>query len=121
MNLIYVLLPYAIGFVGWVSVTYGLARLTLAKDPVREYVHVQTAAKLPGRGILSAVFSGIAVIGTLGAVFFGNTGDNWISYVSFLLPEVAACGISIRIVCIFTELSWVKIVQDSENVRTEGK
>ena len=60
---VYILLPYAAGLCGSVSVCWALLRLGISKPPLREYVYQETVLKLPGRAVFTACCSVIALIG----------------------------------------------------------
>ncbi|MGM9537966.1 MAG: hypothetical protein ACI3VN_06500, partial [Candidatus Onthomonas sp.] len=82
----YVMLPYAAGLVGAISLCWGLGRLTAGGDPLRAYVYEQTVEKLPGRAMVTAVMAGLTLLGSLvRLILSGFSGKVWGSLLFFAL------------------------------------
>lgn len=65
----WIVLPYIIGLVAAVSEIWAICRLSTAGEQIREYVFQATAKQLPARSFLTALFSGVAILGEAVNVF----------------------------------------------------
>lgn len=62
-NCFYVLLPYAGGLLGSVSLLWAVCRIIYWGDPLREYVYNATVLKISARGIITAAFTACTLAG----------------------------------------------------------
>lgn len=110
---IYVILPYALGLMGAISLGWALCRLSCAGDALKEYIYEVTVKKLPHRAIATIVLN-IAAI--LGLVVLGITRRNQVKLWHMLLfaaLELAAVIGAVIIHKIAGRLRW--------NVKTGAK
>ena len=84
----WLLLPYMAGLLAAVYVVYLLVRLTAGGEPLRAYIHEQTAQKLPGSCKLAGVLAAITVAAKLVQLALG--GQNLPAGLLFALLQAAA-------------------------------
>lgn len=84
---VYVILPYASGLLGGVSVCWGLGRLTAGGDPVRDYVFAASAGKIPERAVFTTAGADMAMAGELIYVFRHGLEGKPEGFVLFFLLE----------------------------------
>ena len=68
----WLLLPYMAGLLAGVYVLYLLVRLTAGGDPLRAYIHEQTAQKLPGVCLAAAVLAALTAVAQLVQLALGG-------------------------------------------------
>ena len=104
----YMLIPYAAGLMGAVSLCWGLGRLTAGGDPLRAYVYQETVEKLPSRAALTAAAAGLTMIGAvIRLICSGFDGKMWDSFL-FLGLEAAVLGLSLLMRGRIHRQTWTK-------------
>ncbi len=66
---VWAVLPYVLALVACASEIWAICRLSMAGEQIREYVFQATAKQLPGRSFLTALCSGVAILGEIVNVF----------------------------------------------------
>lgn len=85
----WIVLPYIIGLVAAVSEIWAIYRLSTAGEQIREYVFQTTAKQLPARSFLTALFSGVAILGEAVNVFvLPFDGEIWAGLLLMFLETV---------------------------------
>ncbi|MCD7736244.1 MAG: hypothetical protein LUI07_04660 [Lachnospiraceae bacterium] len=95
----WVLLPYAAALAASVSLVWGAYALMDGGDPLPDHIYRQSIEKLPGRGLLAAALSGLAILGELiNLIRQGQFTGTVPSALLYLLFEAAAlaCGLLLR-------------------------
>ena len=90
----WLLLPYMAGLLAGVYVLYLLVRLTAGGDPLRAYIHEQTAQKLPGVCLAAAVLAALTAAAQLVQLALG--GQNLAARLLFAALQTAAAAAFIR-------------------------
>ena len=90
----WLLLPYMAGLLAGVYVLYLLVRLTAGGDPLRAYIHEQTAQKLPGVCLAAAVLAALTAAAQLVQLALG--GQNLAARLLFAAVQTVAAAAFIR-------------------------
>ena len=90
----WLLLPYMAGLLAGVYVLYLLVRLTAGGDPLRAYIHEQTAQKLPGVCLAVAVLAALTAAAQLVQLALG--GQNLAARLLFAALQTVAAAAFIR-------------------------
>ena len=90
----WLLLPYMAGLLAGVYVLYLLVRLTAGGDPLRAYIHEQTAQKLPGVCLAAAVLAALTAVAQLVQLALG--GQNLAARLLFAALQTVAAAAFIR-------------------------
>lgn len=90
----WLLLPYMTGLLAGVYVLYLLVRLTAGGDPLRAYIHEQTAQKLPGVCLAAAVLAALTAAAQLVQLALG--GQNLAARLLFAALQTVAAAAFIR-------------------------
>ena len=90
----WLLLPYMAGLLEGVYVLYLLVRLTAGGDPLRAYIHEQTAQKLPGVCLAAAVLAALTAAAQLVQLALG--GQNLAARLLFAALQTVAAVAFIR-------------------------
>ena len=90
----WLLLPYMAGLLAGVYVLYLLVRLTAGGDPLRAYIHEQTAHKLPGVCLAAAVLAALTAAAQLVQLALG--GQNLAARLLFAALQTVAAAAFIR-------------------------
>ena len=90
----WLLLPYMAGLLAGVYVLYLLVRLTAGGDPLRSYIHEQTAQKLPGVCLAAAVLAALPAVAQLVQLALG--GQNLAARLLFAALQTVAAAAFIR-------------------------
>lgn len=90
----WLLLPYMAGLLAGVYVLYLLVRLTAGGDPLRAYIHEQTAQKLPGVCLAAAVLAALPAVAQLVQLALG--GQNLAARLLFAALQTVAAAAFIR-------------------------
>ena len=90
----WLLLPYMAGLLAGVYVLYLLVRLTAGGDPLRAYIHEQTAQKLPGVCLAAAVLAALTAAAQLVQLALG--GQNLAARLLFDALQTVAAAAFIR-------------------------
>ena len=90
----WLLLPYMAGLLAGVYVLYLLVRLTAGGDPLRAYIHEQTAQKLPGVCLAAAVLAALTATAQLVQLALG--GQNLAARLLFAALQTVAAAAFIR-------------------------
>ena len=90
----WLLLPYMAGLLAAVYVVYLLVRLTAGGDPLRAYIHEQTAQKLPGVCLAAAVLAALTAAAQLVQLALG--GQNLAARLLFAALQTVAAAAFIR-------------------------
>lgn len=90
----WLLLPYMAGLLAGVYVLYLLVRLTAGGDPLRAYIHEQTAQKLPGVCLAAAVLAALTAAAQL--VQLALSGQNLAARLLFAALQTVAAAAFIR-------------------------
>ena len=90
----WLLLPYMAGLLAGVYVLYLLVRLTAGGDPLRAYIHEQTAQKLPGVCLAAAVLAALTAAAQLVQLALG--GQNLATWLLFAALQTVAAAAFIR-------------------------
>lgn len=90
----WLLLPYMAGLLAGVYVLYLLVRLTAGGDPLRAYIHEQTAQKLPGVCLAAAVLAALTAVAQLVQLALG--GQNLAARLLFAALQTVAAAVFIR-------------------------
>ena len=90
----WLLLPYMAGLLAGVYVLYLLVRLTAGGDPLRAYIHEQTAQKLPGVCLATAVLAALTAAAQLVQLALG--GQNLAARLLFAALQTVAAAAFIR-------------------------
>ena len=90
----WLLLPYMAGLLAGVYVLYLLVRLTAGGDPLRAYIHEQTAQKLPGVCLAAAVLAALTAAAQLVQLALG--GQNLATRLLFAALQAVAAAAFIR-------------------------
>ena len=90
----WLLLPYMAGLLAEVYVLYLLVRLTAGGDPLRAYIHEQTAQKLPGVCLAAAVLAALTAAAQLVQLALG--GQNLAARLLFAALQTVAAAAFIR-------------------------
>ena len=90
----WLLLPYMAGLLAGVYVLYLLVRLTAGGDPLRAYIHEQTAQKLPGVCLAAAVLAALTAAAQLVQLALG--GQNLAARLLFAVLQTVAAAAFIR-------------------------
>lgn len=90
----WLLLPYMAGLLAGVYVLYLLVRLTAGGDPLRAYIHEQTAQKLPGVCLTAAVLAALTAAAQLVQLALG--GQNLAARLLFAALQTVAAAAFIR-------------------------
>ena len=90
----WLLLPYMAGLLAGVYVLYLLVRLTAGGDPLRAYIHEQTAQKLPGVCLAAAVLAALTAAAQLVQLALG--GQNLAARLLFAALQMVAAAAFIR-------------------------
>ena len=90
----WLLLPYMAGLLAGVYVLYLLVRLTAGGDPLRAYIHEQTAQKLPGVCLAAAVLAALTAVAQLVQLALG--GQNLATRLLFAALQTVAAAAFIR-------------------------
>ena len=102
----YVLLPYAVEVVMGGAVCWALGRLTLAGDPIREYIHKQTAEKLPRRMAAAAVFAAVTLAGEAVYLIINGAGEKLAGTVIFVIMQIVCLAALVIARKIMLGLRW---------------
>lgn len=86
----WLLLPYMAGLLAGVYVLYLLVRLTAGGDPLRAYIHEQTAQKLPGVCLAAAVLAALTAAAQLVQLALG--GQNLAARLLFAALQTVAAA-----------------------------
>ena len=90
----WLLLPYMAGLLAGAYVLYLLVRLTAGGDPLRAYIHEQTAQKLPGVCLAAAVLAALTAAAQLVQLALG--GQNLATRLLFAALQTVAAAAFIR-------------------------
>lgn len=90
----WLLLPYMAGLLAGGYVLYLLVRLTAGGDPLRAYIHEQTAQKLPGACLAAAVLAALTAAAQLVQLALG--GQNLAARLLFAALQTVAAAAFIR-------------------------
>ena len=90
----WLLLPYMAGLLAGVYMLYLLVRLTAGGDPLRAYIHEQTAQKLPGVCLAAAVLAALTAVAQLVQLALG--GQNLAARLLFAALQTVAAAAFIR-------------------------
>ena len=90
----WLLLPYMAGLLAGVYVLYLLVRLTAGGDPLRAYIHEQTAQKLPGVCLAAVVLAALTAAAQLVQLALG--GQNLAARLLFAALQTVAAAAFIR-------------------------
>ena len=90
----WLLLPYMAGLLAAVYAVYLLVRLTAGGDPLRAYIHEQTAQKLPGVCLAAAVLAALTAAAQLVQLALG--GQNLAARLLFAALQTVAAAAFIR-------------------------
>ena len=90
----WLLLPYMAGLLAGVYVLYLLVRLTAGGDPLRAYIHEQTAQKLSGVCLAAAVLAALTAAAQLVQLALG--GQNLAARLLFAALQTVAAAAFIR-------------------------
>ena len=90
----WLLLPYMAGLLAGGYVLYLLVRLTAGGDPLRAYIHEQTAQKLPGVCLAAAVLAALTAAAQLVQLALG--GQNLAARLLFAALQTVAAAAFIR-------------------------
>lgn len=90
----WLLLPYMAGLLAGVYVLYLLVRLTAGGDPLRAYIHEQTAQKLPGVCLAAAILAALTAAAQLVQLALG--GQNLAARLLFAALQTVAAAAFIR-------------------------
>lgn len=86
---VWTVLPYVFGLVAAASEIWAICRLSMAGEQIREYVFQATAKQLPARSFLTALFSGVAILGEAVNVFvLSFDGKMWAGLLLMFLETV---------------------------------
>lgn len=107
-NCFYVLLPYAAGLMGGISVCWALCRLTSGGSPLKAYVYEASVKALPARTILTALCAGVCIVGEIVFVLRQGTGEKTISFCIFLVLNVLILLTSIMLRRKIRSMQWTK-------------
>ena len=102
----WLLLPYMAGLLAGVYVLYLLVRLTAGGDPLRAYIHEQTAQKLPGVCLAAAVLAALTAAAQLVQLALG--GQNLAARLLFAALQAVAAAAFIRVSKRFKALKYEK-------------
>ena len=102
----WLLLPYMAGLLAGVYVLYLLVRLTAGGDPLRAYIHEQTAQKLPGVCLAAAVLAALTAAAQLVQLALG--GQNLAARLLFAALQAVAAAAFIRVSKRFKALKYKK-------------
>ena len=102
----WLLLPYMAGLLAGVYVLYLLVRLTAGGDPLRAYIHEQTAQKLPGVCLAAAVLATLTAAAQLVQLALG--GQNLAARLLFAALQTVAAAAFIRASKRIKELKYEK-------------
>ena len=90
----WLLLPYMAGLLAGAYVLYLLVRLTAGGNPLRAYIHEQTAQKLPGVCLAAAVLAALTAAAQLVQLALG--GQNQAARLLFAALQAVAAAAFIR-------------------------
>ncbi|MDO4321814.1 MAG: hypothetical protein Q4C61_04745 [Lachnospiraceae bacterium] len=107
-NCVYLVLPYALQVIAAVSVCWGLGRLSLGGNPLREYVYQAAVEKLPGRAVISAVFAGLTAAGELVYVIQNGVQGEAGMFALCLVLEAIVTAAALYLRFAVLKLSWEK-------------
>ena len=102
----WLLLPYMAGLLAGGYVLYLLVRLTAGGDPLRAYIHEQTAQKLPGVCLAAAVLAALTAAAQLVQLALG--GQNLAARLLFAALQAVAADAFIRASKRFKALKYEK-------------
>ena len=102
----WLLLPYIAGLLAGVYVLYLLVRLTAGGDPLRAYIHEQTAQKLPGVCLVAAVLAALTAVAQLVQLALGR--QNLAARLLFAALQAVAAAAFIRASKRFKALKYEK-------------
>ena len=102
----YVVVPYVGGLIAGCSVVWALGRITAAGSELREYVYKETAAQLPMRCMLCAVFSAAAAAGQLLYLFLNKAGESVGLMVLFTALQIIATVSAYKLKIFSLERFW---------------
>ena len=104
----WLLLPYMAGLLAGVYVLYLLVRLTAGGDPLRAYIHEQTAQKLPSLCRATAVLCAVAAVGQGVAVFAADAQMLMSTCGIFILFELLSCAAFAAAARLLKRMPWEK-------------
>lgn len=107
-NCFYVLLPYAVAFMGGISVFWALCRLTSGKNPMKEYVYEASVAKIPERVVLTVFCIGVTFAGELIYVCLQGMGKKTAGVCVFMILNLAAAVSALLIRRQIRNMTWKK-------------
>lgn len=102
----YVLLPYAAEVVLGGTVCWALGRLTLAGDPIREYIHKQTAEKLPRCMAAAAIFALVTLAGEVLYLILNGAGEKLAGTIVFVIMQCVCLAALVAARKIMLGLRW---------------
>lgn len=104
----YVILPYMASLIAAFSLIWTMGQLAAGGDPLRAYVYEVTVKKLPHRAMITAVLSGLTIVGEgIYLVLNGAAGRTGFAAL-FLLLEAAAAVLAVLSKVSVSKLSWTK-------------
>ncbi|MDY3919343.1 MAG: hypothetical protein SOZ59_10130 [Candidatus Limivivens sp.] len=104
----YILLPYMIELVAACYFCWKLGRLTIAGDPLREYVYEDLTEKIPMGMVITALGSGAGFAGELVYLIQNGTNGKTGTAVLFLILEAAACAACVLGKTLFSKMKWAQ-------------
>lgn len=104
----YVLLPYAAEVVLGGAVCWALGRLTLAGDPIRQYIYKQTAEKLPRRMAAAMIFSAVTLAGETLYLILNGAGEKTVGTIIFVIMQCVCLAALVLARKIMLGLNWVQ-------------
>ena len=110
----YVLLPYVIAIIAAFSVVWSLGQLAAGGMSLREYIYAATVRRLPRRFLITAVFSGLTVLGEGVYLILHGPGDRLGFAVVFLVLGMVAAGAATTGKILLSGLSWSKSQKNSD-------
>lgn len=104
----WIVLPYVFGLVAAASEIWAIYRLSVAGEQIRVYVFQATAKQLPVRSFLTALFSGVAILGEAVNVFIMSFhGKMWAGLLLMFLETVVFVS-AILLHRLIVKLEWAE-------------
>lgn len=103
---VWALLPYVFGLIGSMTCVYAMVRLSAAGESVREYVFDATVKSLPGRCMMTIIFSVAAMIGDLCNIFLPSYSGRPMQSLLLFIFEGGLLAMTVLLRKSIKKLSW---------------
>ncbi len=91
----YVLIPYIAALILCGALLWAIGQLSLAGDPMREYLYQETVKSIPGRAMAAAVCSILSVVGYLLFLCLNGLQDTPLVLTLYLCFSLLSGGLSL--------------------------